>query len=223
MSLFEALYALTNLLVVAPDNLKQVFSGEQLVSDCADIRSALTLSLPRVINFKFPLQPHQKYYITCSMKNFAFHRLLKWKWLYYQFSLRHLYMYLEKVGRTYFLNLDVKGLSLRISCKNVSAQSPLRKRVQVAFDGSLEWWSFLIESLEFISQPRSQALSSRAWERGCSLACCSCRPCWTSRCSSSLYSSARTTRLPNWQDISFSATASMILRKEFGYRFNYAL
>ena len=24
----------------------------------------LTLSLPRVINFKFPLQPHQKYYIT---------------------------------------------------------------------------------------------------------------------------------------------------------------
>ena len=25
---------------------------------------ALTLSLPRVINFKFPLHPHQKYYIT---------------------------------------------------------------------------------------------------------------------------------------------------------------
>ena len=24
----------------------------------------LTLSLPRVINVKFPLQPHQKYYIT---------------------------------------------------------------------------------------------------------------------------------------------------------------
>ena len=24
----------------------------------------LTLSLPRVINLKFPLQPHQKYYIT---------------------------------------------------------------------------------------------------------------------------------------------------------------
>ena len=36
----------------------------------------LTLWLPRVINFKFPLQPHQKYYITPSMKNLAFHSLL---------------------------------------------------------------------------------------------------------------------------------------------------
>ena len=29
-----------------------------------DQGTALTLSLPRVMNFKFPLQPHQKYYIT---------------------------------------------------------------------------------------------------------------------------------------------------------------
>ena len=31
----------------------------------------LTLSLPRVINFKFSLQPHQKYTITVSIKNLA--------------------------------------------------------------------------------------------------------------------------------------------------------
>ena len=35
----------------------------------------LTLSLPRVVNLKFPLQPDQKYYIH-SMKNLAFHGLL---------------------------------------------------------------------------------------------------------------------------------------------------
>ena len=30
----------------------------------------LTLSLPRVMNLKFPLQPHQKYYVT--QQNLAF-------------------------------------------------------------------------------------------------------------------------------------------------------
>ena len=38
----------------------------------------LTPSLPRVINFKFPLQPHQKYYITqCEL--LGSHSLLRWK------------------------------------------------------------------------------------------------------------------------------------------------
>ena len=36
----------------------------------------LTLSLPRVINLKFPLQPHQKY-TSHSTKNVAFHSLLR--------------------------------------------------------------------------------------------------------------------------------------------------
>ena len=43
----------------------------------------VTLPLARVINFKFPLQPHQKYYVTQyeahSMKKLAFHSLLRWK------------------------------------------------------------------------------------------------------------------------------------------------
>ena len=40
--------------------------------------SFLTLSLPRVINFKFPLQPHQKYYIT-KYEEPVFSYLTKWK------------------------------------------------------------------------------------------------------------------------------------------------
>ena len=35
-------------------------------------------SFPRVINFKFPLQPHQEYYITQCLE-LAFHNLLIWK------------------------------------------------------------------------------------------------------------------------------------------------
>ena len=43
-----------------------------------DSKSILTFSFPRVINFKFPLQPHQKYYITqYDMKNLAFHSILR--------------------------------------------------------------------------------------------------------------------------------------------------
>ena len=47
------------------------------------VSQTLTLSLLRVINFKFPLQPHQKYNIT---------------------------QYVSKVGRMYFLRSGVKGL-----------------------------------------------------------------------------------------------------------------
>ena len=40
----------------------------------------LILSPLRVINVKFPLQPHQKYYIySHSMENMAFHSSLRWK------------------------------------------------------------------------------------------------------------------------------------------------
>ena len=37
----------------------------------------LTLSLPRVINFEFLQQPHQKYYITQLLENLAFHSILR--------------------------------------------------------------------------------------------------------------------------------------------------
>ena len=36
-------------------------------------------SLPWVINIKFPLQPHKKYYTSYNMKNLANHRLPRWK------------------------------------------------------------------------------------------------------------------------------------------------
>ena len=39
-------------------------SAQSQLVGCVRSIATLTLSLPRVINFKFPLQPHQKYYIT---------------------------------------------------------------------------------------------------------------------------------------------------------------
>ena len=70
----------------------------------------LTLSLLRVINVKFPLQPHQIYYIT-QYGELGFSKLTQVKddyatnsrYLTYTFSL-------SKVGRMYFLSSGVKGL-----------------------------------------------------------------------------------------------------------------
>ena len=65
-------------------NLKLITFGIEWVK-CIQINSniekfiSFTISLPRVINFKFPVQPHQTYYIVHSMKNLAFHSLLRWK------------------------------------------------------------------------------------------------------------------------------------------------
>ena len=53
----------------------------------------LTLSLPRVINSKFPLQPHQKYYIT-QYEELGFSYLTQMEDDYTtKFSLPHLYTY----------------------------------------------------------------------------------------------------------------------------------
>ena len=54
---------------------------------------SLTLSLPRVINFNFTLQPHQKKDMTWLFIAYSDER-----WLYYQFSLPHLYNSLYKVA-----------------------------------------------------------------------------------------------------------------------------
>ena len=66
--------------------------------------------LPEVINFKFPLQPHQKYYIT-QYEECDFSKLT-------QMNDDHttnshyliLYISLQKVGRMHFLNFEVKEL-----------------------------------------------------------------------------------------------------------------
>ena len=76
----------------------------------------LTLSLPRVINFKFPLQPHQKYNITQYGE-------LGFSWLPQmtddhtttsrQLTCTFLF---KKVGRLCFLSLGVKGLTHECNC-----------------------------------------------------------------------------------------------------------
>ena len=53
-------------------------------------------SLPRVINIKFPLQPHQKYYIT-RYEGLDFHGLLRWK------------MIMLPILTTSLLHLSLKG------------------------------------------------------------------------------------------------------------------
>ena len=56
----------------------------------------LNLSLPKVSNFKFPLQPHPK--ITShGMKNLAFHSLLRWK------------MIVIPIIRTSLIHFSIKG------------------------------------------------------------------------------------------------------------------
>ena len=71
----------------------------------------LTLSLQRVINFKFPLQSHQKYYITQYEElGFSYWAYSDERWLCYKFSLPHLYILHFSVGRMYVLDLGVKGL-----------------------------------------------------------------------------------------------------------------
>ena len=70
----------------------------------------LTLSLPRVINLQFPLQPHQK----CCIKQYeelSFHSSLRWKMIALPIlTTSPIHFSLGKVERMYFLNLGVKGL-----------------------------------------------------------------------------------------------------------------
>ena len=53
----------------------------------------LTLSLLRVINVKFPLQPHQKYYTHTVRRTWLFIAYSGERWLYYKFLLPHLYIF----------------------------------------------------------------------------------------------------------------------------------
>ena len=76
----------------------------------------LTLSLPRVINLKFPLQPHQKYY-TAQYEELGFSSLTQMKDDYTTNSCYITYTFsLLEVGRMHVLSWGVKGLKLLKSC-----------------------------------------------------------------------------------------------------------
>ena len=98
---------------------------------------ALTLSLPRVINFKIPLQPQQKY-IT-QYEEIGFSWLLRWKKIILPILNKSLIRFSLEGWEMYFLNSGVKGLSvqypwshenylrLKIRCQSVcnnSTQTP---------------------------------------------------------------------------------------------------
>ena len=83
------------------------------IQDSSDLRLiVLALSLPRVINIKFLLLPHQKYYIT-QFDELGFSRLTQMNDEYTTNSHYLTYtFFFKKVGRMYFLNLGVKGLNI---------------------------------------------------------------------------------------------------------------
>ena len=70
-----------------------------------------------MINFKFPLQPHQKQYITQHEDFLAFHRLLRWKMILLPILTTSIIHFSSKLESMYFLNLGVKRLSSRKSSR----------------------------------------------------------------------------------------------------------
>ena len=115
----------------------------------------LTLSLPRVINFKFPLHPHQRYYRHTVWRTWLSIAHSYEKWLYYHFSLnywwefnfwtwewkgwRHQYLYYSD---PFFLSQE------RVSCQSIYTR--------VAWSVELYLWTcqHFSKSLEFA--PNSQ-------------------------------------------------------------------
>ena len=67
----------------------------------------LTLSLPTVINFKFPLHPHHKYYITLY-GDLAFDSLLRWKTIIPILTTSLTHLSLRRVGECAFLPWEWK-------------------------------------------------------------------------------------------------------------------
>ena len=87
------------------------FSGSRIdKKNFANPELALTLYIPRVIKFKFPLQPHQKYYITLQYEELAFHSLLRRKMIVLPILTTSPNTFLFKRLREYtFLTWEWKG------------------------------------------------------------------------------------------------------------------
>ena len=88
-------------------------------ANTSELKCRLTLPLPIVINFKFPLHPHEKFYIT-QYEEFGFHSLVRYKikLFYYKFSQSHLYVSLEYCGEDALFDLG---------SERVQWSSPLRE------------------------------------------------------------------------------------------------
>ena len=85
--------------------LKQVWVKQE-----CQLHALFTLSLLRVINVKFPLQPHQRYFIT-HYEDLGFSQLTQMRNDFLTNSHNLTYtLSLTNVGRMYFLSIGVKGL-----------------------------------------------------------------------------------------------------------------
>ena len=84
---------------------KRKYVISEMTNGKLDTKTIITLSLPRVIDIKFLLQPHQKYFIT-SIKDLAFHSLLRWK---IDYTTNAYYLTYIKLGECTFLTWEWKG------------------------------------------------------------------------------------------------------------------
>ena len=93
----------------------------------------LTLSLPRMINFKFLLQPQRKYNMT-AWRTWLFIAYSDERWLYYQFLLylAHTFLY-EKVGRMYVLNLGVSTSISHVWIGTTQAKAQAKAQASAPF------------------------------------------------------------------------------------------
>ena len=104
----------------------------------------LTLSLPRVIKFKFPLLPHQKYNTTQYEElGFSSLTLMTNDYTANSHYTTHTSLY-KKVGRMYFLILGVKGLTdwfvQRICCNLNCAKGNLELKLYPNFHWVVWLW-----------------------------------------------------------------------------------
>ena len=92
------------------------------------LRWLLALSLPRLTNFKFPLQPRQ--YITQPYEEHGFSEVTQMKDnLYYQFSPYLTYTFLlKRLGECTFLNMGVKG------CHRIKSRCEFRADVVISYN-----------------------------------------------------------------------------------------
>ena len=124
----------------------------------------LTLSLPRVINLQFPLQPHQK----CNISQYGelvFSYLTQMKDDYTTNShyLTHIFLF-RKVGRMYFLNLGVKGLNSFLLTMTWSRRRRVEYDVRSTWSNS--WTGSAVDTAGncwFLGSLQASTMNSDVW------------------------------------------------------------
>ena len=99
----------------------------------------LTLSLLRVINFKFPLQPQQKYYIT-QYGELGFYSLLRWKMIILPILPTSIIHFLSnRLGECTFWSQDWKVQPFHSQIQKSTFSQPFKEKI---YKWSNEKWQY---------------------------------------------------------------------------------